>query len=45
MPKCRDCKYYKPISEEEGDCFGHRVKGDMDAEDCPMKAFEPKKEG
>jgi hypothetical protein len=40
--RCRDCKYYKPIDDEKGDCFGHIVPGDMPAEKCPAKAFVPK---
>ncbi len=42
MATCRECKYYKPIDEEKGDCFGVEVSGDMDAEKCPANAFEPK---
>lgn len=42
MPTCEDCKHYKPVDEETGDCFGVEVKGDMNADDCPAKAFEPK---
>ena len=39
---CKDCKYYKPIDEARGDCFGHEVPADMLAEQCPAKAFELK---
>lgn len=42
MSVCKDCKHYNPTSEETGDCFGVEVRGDMDADDCPAKAFEPK---
>lgn len=24
------------------DCFGHEVPEDMDADNCPAKAFQPK---
>jgi len=24
-PTCKDCKFYKPIDENKGDCFGHEV--------------------
>lgn len=39
---CKDCVYFKPIDEEKGDCYGHVVKADMPAEQCPMKAFKPR---
>ena len=39
---CKDCKYYRPIDEEKGDCFGHVVPADMPVEKCPAKAFEPR---
>ncbi len=39
---CKDCKYYKPIDETRGDCFGHEIPADMPVEQCPAKAFEPK---
>jgi len=39
---CKDCKYYKPVDETKGDCFGHEVPADMPAEQCPAKAFEPR---
>ncbi|NMC59032.1 MAG: AbrB/MazE/SpoVT family DNA-binding domain-containing protein [Candidatus Methanofastidiosa archaeon] len=42
MPTCQDCKHYNPVDEETGNCFGVEVKADMDADDCPAKAFEPK---
>ena len=42
MPKCKDCKFYKPIDETKGDCFGHVVPANMDAERCPTKSFQPK---
>jgi hypothetical protein len=40
---CKDCKFYKPISETQGNCFGHEVPADMPAENCPKKAFQPRK--
>lgn len=42
MPTCKDCRFYKPIDEENDDCFGPVVSGDMDVEKCPLKAFQPK---
>lgn len=39
---CKDCKYYKPVDETKGDCFGHEVPANMPAEKCPAKAFEPR---
>ena len=37
-----DCKFYKPIDETKGDCFGHEVPGDREAENCPTKSFQPR---
>ena len=42
MPICKDCKFYKPKDETKGDCFGHEVPADMNVEQCPAKAFQPK---
>jgi hypothetical protein len=42
MPTCRDCKFYKEIDETKGDCYGHEVPADRDAEECPQNAFQPK---
>ncbi len=39
---CRDCRYFRPIDEERGDCFGHVVPADMPVELCPAGAFEPR---
>lgn len=46
MPKCKDCKFYKSKEEKPGfgDCFGHEVPEEMDAEQCPTKSFQPKEE-
>jgi hypothetical protein len=41
---CKDCKYYKPIDETKGECFGHIVPADMPVEQCPAKAFEPRED-
>ena len=27
MPVCSDCKFYKPIDDAVGDCFGIEVHG------------------
>ncbi len=42
MPKCKDCKHFKPIDEEIGDCFGYEISGERDASKCGAKAFEPR---
>ncbi len=42
MPTCSDCKYYRPINENEGDCLGAKVPADRDAGLCPARAFTPK---
>ena len=39
---CRDCKFYKPIDDTVGDCFGAEVSGDMDVGNCPEDAHQPK---
>ncbi|MFH1225897.1 MAG: hypothetical protein V1684_01250 [bacterium] len=44
MPTCEECKFYKPVSEREGDCFGHRIPSEMDAEECPTQSFQPEEE-
>lgn len=40
MPKCKDCKFYKPVDDEKGDCFGHKLPAETDADDCPTKSFQ-----
>jgi len=42
MTECRECKYYKPIDETRGDCFGHEVPATMNVDFCPSKAFTPR---
>lgn len=44
MPTCKDCKYFKPLEDKPGfgECYGHEVPADMDADKCPAKAFAPK---
>lgn len=42
MAKCKDCKYYKPINEVQGNCFGHEISADKSAEECPSKSFQLK---
>ncbi len=42
MPKCNDCKFYKPKDDTKGDCFGHEVLANMDVSKCPTKSFQPK---
>ena len=42
MPTCKDCKFYKPIDETKGDCFGHEVPADMNVDKCPAGAFQPR---
>jgi len=44
MKTCKDCEFYKPIDETKGNCFGHEVPADQNAEECPQKAFQPKDE-
>jgi hypothetical protein len=42
MATCKDCKFYEPTDEVKGDCFGHEVPADRDADECPAKAFQPR---
>lgn len=39
---CRDCKFYKPIDESKGDCFGHEVPATLDTNKCPTNSFQPR---
>ncbi|MEA3281880.1 MAG: hypothetical protein U9Q68_04860 [Euryarchaeota archaeon] len=32
MPVCRDCKFYNPVDDAVGDCFGVEVPGDTDVD-------------
>jgi hypothetical protein len=47
MPKCKDCKFFKPKEDKPGfgDCFGVEVEAERDANECPQKAFQPREEG
>lgn len=42
MPKCKDCKHFKPIDDEMGDCIGYEISGERDASKCVANAFEPR---
>ncbi len=42
MPTCKDCKFYKPVDDTMGNCFGHEVPGNLDTDKCPAKSFQPK---
>ncbi|HOI40997.1 MAG TPA: hypothetical protein PL168_09730 [Methanobacterium sp.] len=42
MPQCKECKFYKPIDNEKGNCFGQEIPGDMDTDKCLVNAFRPK---
>jgi hypothetical protein len=42
MPKCKDCKHFKPIDKEMGDCIGYEISGEKDASKCVANAFEPR---
>jgi hypothetical protein len=43
MAQCKDCKFYKPIDDKKGDCFGHEVPATLDTENCPTKSFQPRR--
>jgi hypothetical protein len=44
MAECRECKFWNPIEGENdlGDCFGHRVPGSTDSDNCPSHSFTPR---
>lgn len=42
MAECKDCKYYKPLDDTKGDCFGHEVPAGLDSNNCPTKSFQPR---
>ena len=42
MAQCKDCKFYKPIDDNKGDCFGHEVPATLDVGKCPSNAFQPR---
>lgn len=42
MATCSQCKFYEPIDEIKGSCFGYEVPANMNADECPQKAFQPK---
>jgi len=42
MATCKDCKFYKPIDETKGDCFGHEVPAITNVDNCPTKSFQPR---
>jgi hypothetical protein len=42
MPTCNECKFYKPIDDSKGNCFGHEVQGDRETSQCPTRTFVAK---
>lgn len=44
MAQCKDCKFYNPIDETKGDCFGHEVPANTDVSNCPTNSFQPRKD-
>ena len=40
--KCKDCKHFKPIDDEMGDCIGYEISGEKDASKCVANAFVPR---
>ncbi|MFX0051313.1 MAG: hypothetical protein ACFE8U_08485 [Candidatus Hermodarchaeota archaeon] len=44
MTECRECKFWTPIegSDDVGDCFGHKVPGNMNVDKCPTHSFTPR---
>ena len=42
MAQCKDCKFYKPIDDTKGDCFGHEVPATLDSDKCPTNSFQPR---
>jgi hypothetical protein len=39
---CKECKFYEPIDDSKGSCFGHEVPGDRETTQCPTRTFIPK---
>jgi len=42
MAQCKECKFYKPIDDSKGDCFGHEVPATLDSNKCPTNSFQPR---
>lgn len=44
MAECRECKFWNPIEGEKGvgDCFGHKIAGNLDVGQCPSHSFTPR---
>jgi hypothetical protein len=42
MAQCKECKFYKPIDDLKGDCFGHEVPASLDSNKCPTNSFQPR---
>jgi hypothetical protein len=44
MAACRDCLFFRPLSEDEGECqMDGIVPAGRDAERCPSRTFRPKR--
>ena len=39
MAQCKECKFYKPVDDAKGDCFGHEVPATLDTNNCPTSKF------
>ena len=42
MAQCKECKFYKPLDDSKGDCFGHEVPAGTDVNHCPTKSYQPR---
>lgn len=40
MAQCKDCKFYKPLDDVKGDCFGHEVPANANVDKCPTGSFQ-----
>ncbi len=40
MAQCSECKFYKPVDDTKGDCFGHEVPAATNVDMCPTKSFQ-----
>lgn len=43
MPKCKDCKHFKPIDDEMGDCIGYEISGERTHQNALQMHLSQKK--
>lgn len=40
MRCCLNCKFYEPVDNKKGTCFGFNAKANDDANKCPVELFK-----